>query len=95
MFEIHRSKSERKARIIPGIGPVVATALFSGVGDPSQFKNGRQFAAWLDLTPKQRSSVGKSKLNATIKHGDTYLRTLLGTRCACGDAFREPPRRPA
>ncbi|SAL06183.1 transposase [Caballeronia calidae] len=63
--------------IFPGIGPLVATALFSGVGDPLQFKNGRQFAAWLGLTPTQRSSGGKSKLGGITKHGDTYLRTLL------------------
>ncbi|WP_201662664.1 transposase, partial [Paraburkholderia sabiae] len=49
----------------------------SGVGDPQQFRNGRQFAAWLGLTPRQRSSGGKSKLGGITKRGDTYLRTLL------------------
>jgi transposase len=72
-----RNESCQRLATIPGIGPLVATALFSGVGDPLQFKNGRQFAAWLGLTPKQRSSGGKSKLGGITKHGDTYLRTLL------------------
>jgi transposase len=62
---------------VPGIGPVIATALVSSVGDPSQFRNGRQFAAWLGLTPMQRSSGGKTRLGGITKRGDTYLRTLL------------------
>ena len=72
-----RNESCQRLATVPGIGPLVATALFSAVGDPMQFKNGRQFAAWLGLTPKQRSSGGKSKLGGITKHGDTYLRTLL------------------
>jgi transposase len=72
-----RNEGCRRLATVPGIGPVVATALFSSVGDPLQFKNGRQFAAWLGLTPKQRSSGGKTKLGGITKHGDTYLRTLL------------------
>ncbi len=71
------NESCQRLATAPGTGPLVATALFSGVGDPLQFKNGRQFAAWLCLTPKQRSSRGKSKLGGITKHGDTYLRTLL------------------
>jgi transposase len=62
---------------IPGIGPVVATALVGTVADPRQFKNGRQFAAWVGLTPRQRSSGGKVRLGGITKHGDTYLRTML------------------
>ncbi|MFC0696112.1 IS110 family transposase, partial [Paraburkholderia humisilvae] len=62
---------------VPGIGPVIATALVSSVSDPSQFRNGRQFAAWLGLTPMQRSSGGKTRLGGITKRGDTYLRTLL------------------
>jgi transposase len=56
---------------------VIATALVSSVGDPSQFRNGRQFAAWLGLTPRQKSSGGKTRLGGITKRGDTYLRTLL------------------
>ena len=62
---------------VPGIGPIVATALVGSVADPAQFKNGRQFSAWLGLTPKQRSSGGKTQLGGITKHGDTYLRTML------------------
>lgn len=62
---------------VPGIGPVVATALVGTVGDARQFRNGRQFAAWVGLTPKQRSSGGKTMLGGITKHGDTYLRMMF------------------
>jgi transposase len=76
-----RNEGCQRLATVPGIGPLVATALFSGVGGPRQFKNGWQFAAWLGLTPRQQSSGGKSKLGGITKHGDTYLRTLL-VQCA-------------
>src|SRR5215475_8582246 len=47
---------------VPGIGPIVATALLATAPNPRQFKNGRQFAAWIGLTPRQHSSGGKSML---------------------------------
>ncbi|WP_019447889.1 IS110 family transposase [Cupriavidus sp. BIS7] len=72
-----RSEVCQRLATVPGIGPVIATALVSSVGDPLQFRNGRQFAAWLGLTPRQRSSGGKTKLSGITKRGDTYLRTLL------------------
>ncbi|WP_230877750.1 MULTISPECIES: IS110 family transposase [unclassified Burkholderia] len=72
-----KNEACQRLATIPGIGPVIATALVSCVGDPSQFRNGRQFAAWLGLTPKQRSSGGKTRLGGITKRGDTYLRTLL------------------
>jgi transposase len=62
---------------IEEIGPITATALVAAVGDRTCFKNGRQFAAWLGLVPKQRSSGGKSRLFGISKRGDRYLRTLL------------------
>ena len=70
---------------VEGIGPV-ATALVAAVGDRSSFKNGRQFAAWLGLVPKQRSSGGRARLFGISKRGDRYLRTLLihGARAALG-----------
>jgi hypothetical protein len=69
---------------------VTATALVAAVGDRSSFKNGRQFAAWLGLVPKQRSSGGRARLFGISKRGDRYLRTLLihGARSALG---RVPP----
>jgi transposase len=62
---------------IEGVGPVTATALVACVGDAKVFNNGRQFAAWLGLTPRQHSTGGKQRLGAMTKHGDVYLRTLL------------------
>ena len=62
---------------IEGVGPVTATALVASVGNASVFNNGRQFAAWLGLTPRQHSTGGKQRLGAMTKHSDVYLRTLL------------------
>ena len=67
----------RRLATIPGIGPVGATALAASVTDPSQFSSGRQFAAWLGLTPRQSSSGGKERLGRITKMGDRYLRQLL------------------
>ncbi len=62
---------------IPEIGPITASALVATVGDASEFKNGRQMAAWMGLVPRQCSSGGKQRLLGISKRGDTYLRTLL------------------
>ncbi|MGJ0629758.1 IS110 family transposase [Xenorhabdus bovienii] len=62
---------------IPGIEPVIATAIVSRVSDPGLFKNGRHFAAWLGLTPRQYSSGGKNRLAGITKRGDGYIRKLL------------------
>jgi len=67
----------RRLMTIPGIGPVGATALAASVSDPHQFRSGRQFAAWLGLTPLQKSSGGKERLGRISKMGDKYLRKLL------------------
>ena len=62
---------------IPGVGPIGATALAASITDPHQFRSGRQFAAWLGLTPLQKSSGGKERLGRITKMGDKYLRKLL------------------
>ncbi len=62
---------------IPGIGIITASALVASVTDPHQFTSGRQFAAWLGLTPKANSSGGKERLGRISKMGDQYLRRLL------------------
>lgn len=62
---------------ISGVGPITASAVVATVGDASLFKNGRQFAAWLGLTPKEHSTGGKIRLGRISKRGDKYLRTLL------------------
>lgn len=67
----------RRLATIPGIGPVGATALAASVTNPGQFRSGRQFAAWLGLTPLQNSSGGKERLGRITKMGDKYLRKLL------------------
>lgn len=67
----------RRLATIPGVGPVGATALAAAVTDPHQFRSGRQFAAWLGLTPRQKSSGGKERLGRITKMGNRYLRQLL------------------
>ena len=62
---------------IPGVGLLSATALVAAVSDPSAFKNGRQFAAWLGLVPRQHSTGGQTRLFGISKRGDSYLRKLL------------------
>jgi transposase len=62
---------------IPGIGPLTATAVVAAVSDASTFKNGRQFAAWLGLVPRQHSTGGKERLLGISKRGDGYLRKLF------------------
>jgi transposase len=62
---------------IPGIGPLTATALVAAVSDAAHFKNGRQFAAWLGLVPRQHSTGGKPRLLGISKRGDIYLRKLF------------------
>ena len=67
----------QRLQTIPGIGPVSATALIAAIGDATQFKNGRQLAAWLGLVPREHSTGGKPRLLGISKRGDVYLRTLL------------------
>lgn len=67
----------KRLATIPGIGPIGATAFAAAVTDPAQFRSGRQFAAWLGLTPLQNSSGGKERLGRISKMGDQYLRRLL------------------
>lgn len=62
---------------LSGIGPTTASALVASIGEGHDFKNGRQLAAWLGLTPGQYSSGGKQRLGRITKAGDRYLRTLL------------------
>ena len=75
-----RAKEEPTAKrltTIPGIGPVIATAIAALAPPPESFKRGRDFAAWVGLTPLQHSTGGKQKLGATSKMGERTLRRLL------------------
>jgi transposase len=76
----HRS-SEASKRLdqVPGVGPVLATALVASVADPRAFRSGRDFSAWIGLVPKQNSSGGKERLGNISKRGDRYLRSLFTT----------------
>ena len=67
----------QRLQTIPGIGSVSATALIAAIGDATQFKNGRQFAAWLGLVPREHSTGGKPRLLGISTRGDVYLRKLL------------------
>lgn len=76
------SEPARRLMAIEGVGPITASAIVASVGNAQTFSSGRQFAAWLGLTPRQNSSGGKTKLGSISKRGDVTLRTLLihGTR---------------
>jgi transposase len=72
-------EDERSRRLMElrGIGPTTASALLATLGAAHDFRNGRQAAAWLGLTPSQYSSGGKARLGGITKAGDAYVRTLL------------------
>ena len=74
----HRSnEASRRLDAIPGVGPILATALVACVADPKVFRSGRNFSAWIGLVPKQHSSGGKDRLGSISKQGDRYLRSLF------------------
>lgn len=74
----HRdTAASRMLATIPGIGPLIASAITATVQDASAFRSGRQFAAWLGLVPRQNSTGGKERLGRITKAGDSYLRRLL------------------
>src|SRR5450432_2463742 len=74
----HRSnETSRRLDAIPGVGPILATALVACVADPKTFRSGRNFSAWIGLVPKQHSSGGKDRLGSISKQGDRYLRSLF------------------
>jgi transposase len=66
-----------RLRQIPGIGPLVATAIVASIGNGAAFHKGREFAAWLGLVPRQHSTGGKAKLYGISKRGNCYLRKIL------------------
>ena len=62
---------------VPGIGPIISSAIVAAIGTGSGFKQGRDFAAWLGLVPKQESTGDRTKLGRISKRGNKYLRTLF------------------
>lgn len=67
----------KRIMTIPGIGEQTASGVVASVPDPKMFKDGRNFAAWLGLVPRQYTTGGKIKLGRITKQGDQYLRTCL------------------
>ena len=62
---------------VPGIGPIIASAMVAAIGHGAAFAKGRDFAAWLGLVPKQMSTGDRTILGRITKRGNRYLRTLL------------------
>jgi transposase len=81
---------------VPGVGPVLASAMVATVPNPTVFKSGRNLAAWIGLVPRQNSSGGKEKLGGITKQGDRYLRQLLvaGALAVIRYAQRHGTKRP-
>lgn len=78
LLEHHRaSEQSRRLAEIPSVGPVIAAALAAKVADPRRFRSGRDFAAWLGLTPKDHSTAGKARLGRITRAGDAMLRSVL------------------
>jgi transposase len=79
----HDERCQRLAEV-EGVGPLTATALVAAVGNATEFKSGRELAAYLGLVPRHRASGGRTVLLGISKRGDRYLRTLLihGARSA-------------
>lgn len=80
----------KRLRQIPGVGPLVSTAMVAAVGNGAAFNRGREFAAWLGLVPRQHSTGGKAVLGGISKRGNAYLRRMfihgaraMLLRCKC------------
>ena len=67
----------QRALTVPGIGPIISTAVVAAVGNARMFRRGRDMAAWLGLVPRQHSTGGKSNLGSISKRGNPYLRKLF------------------
>jgi transposase len=88
------NETAKRRMTIPGIGPVAATAIVALAPAASTFRRGRDFAAWLGLTPKQHSSGGKERLGRVTRMGERSLRRLLilGASSVTKVAARHPLR---
>ena len=78
VLSCHRSNvMSKRLEAIPGVGPLIATALVASVPDPHVYRSGRDLSAWIGLVPKQSSTGGKERLGSISKAGNRYLRKLL------------------
>ncbi len=84
----------QRIQCLTGVGPLTASAITASIATGHEFANGRQFAAWLGLVPRQYSTGGKSRLGRITKRGDAYLRTLLmlGARAVLQSAAHKTDR---
>src|SRR6201987_2633601 len=90
----HRSSEEsRRLEQIPGVGPIVATALISEVGDWKEFSSGRSLAAWIGLVPKQHSTGGKERLGRISKQGNRRWLLVAGALAVIRYARQHGTRR--
>jgi transposase len=93
----HRvNEASRRLETIPGIGFIGATAIEATVTDPTAFRSGRDFAAWIGLVPRQDSTGGKQKLGPISEQGDRYLRRILvvGAHAVLRYAKQNPEKYP-
>jgi transposase len=86
-------EAAQRLQSLMGVGPTTADAVIATVGDARTFRNGRQFAAWIGIVPRQHSSGGKARLGSITRRGDAYLRTLLiqGAKSVLKGALRRSP----
>jgi len=93
----HRlNQASKRLETIPGIGVIGATAIAATVTDPTVFRSGRDFAAWIGLVPREDSTGGKRKLGPISKRGDRYVRRILvvGAHAVLRRAKQNPQRYP-
>jgi transposase len=92
LMAFHRaSPRSRRLAEVPAIGPVIAAALAAKVPDPKVFRSGRDFAAWIGLTPKNHSTAGKTRLGVITRAGDEMLRSLM--ICGATSVIQQAKRR--
>jgi transposase len=94
--DVRHNECAKRLMAIPGVGPLLASAMVAAVPDPGMFKSGRNLAAWIGLVPRQNSSGGKERLGGITKQGNRYLRQLLfvGSMAVIRYAERHGTRRP-
>lgn len=95
MAAVRANAVARRLMDVPGVGPLLASALVAAVPDPRAFRSGRNLAAWIGLVPRQNSSGGKERLGGITKAGDRYLRQMLvvGAMAVIRHAQRHGTRR--
>lgn len=80
-LQVRSNEDCQRMQKLKGVGPIIASAIVASTPDPHAFKNGRQFAAWLGLVPRQHSTGGQNNLLGISKRGDPYLRKQLIHGC--------------